>query len=214
MSKSYDRASSFYEKMAEVYSFGKIRKSKAHGVEQLSAGEKVIFLGVGSGEDAILAAEKGVEVTCVDISQGMLDKVQRKLDSRGLKANLICQDALTLEDFGHYDACAANYFLNVFVEDDMKRILKHAAKLVRSGGKFLIADVSIPQGNFAYKAFNYCYLKWAMISSWIMGLVPLHENYDYVKYFDDAELDLETVKIYRFFSKGPIMFQSIVARKR
>ena len=214
MSKSYDRASSFYEKMAAVYSFGKIRESKTHGVGQMNVGDKVIFLGVGSGEDAIMAAQKGVMVTCVDISQGMLNVLERKLTARGLNANLICQDARTLDCFEQFDACAANYFLNVFVEKDMKQLMQHAASLVRSGGKFLIADVSIPQGNIFYKTFNYCYLKWAMVSTWMLGLVPLHENYDYVKFFEQASLELDSVTAYRFFGKGPIMFQSIVATKR
>ena len=41
-----------------------------------------MFLGAGAGEDAIMAAEAGAEVTCIDISQGMLDQVQRALDKR------------------------------------------------------------------------------------------------------------------------------------
>jgi len=212
MSRSYDRAAFIYESLAHVYSLGGIRKSKLHGVAQMEPGEKVIFLGIGSGEEAILAAKKGADVTCVDISQGMLDTVQRKLTAESLTANLICQDALTLEEFGEYDVCAANYFLNVFLEDDMEKFLQHSAKLVRPGGKFLIADVAIPQGNWLNRTFNYCYLKWAMILSWSVGLVPLHENYDYVAYFPEAGLEFQSAKKYRLLG-GPVLFQSIVARK-
>ena len=213
MSRSYDRAAFIYETMAHIYSLGGIRKSKLHGVAQMEPGEKVIFLGVGSGEEAILAAKKGLDVTCVDISQGMLDTVQQKLDKENLTANLICQDALTLEEFGKYDICAANYFLNVFLEDDMRKFLRHSAKLVRSGGKFLIADVAIPEGNLLNRTFNYCYLKWAMIMSWIVGLVPLHENYDYVEFFPESELEFQSAKKFRLLG-GPVLFQSIVARKK
>lgn len=213
MSKKYDRAASFYEKSAHYYSFGKIRKSKMFSVAQMEPGDKVIFLGVGSGEEAIKAAEKGVDVTCVDISEQMLAKLKRKLDSRNLDATLICQDALSLDQYAQYDACAANYFLNVFLEPEMRTFLKHSARLVKPGGKFLIADVARSQGNVIYRAFNVVYLKWAMFSSWMMGLVPLHRNYDYVRYFEEADLDCESVALFPLFKRGPVVFQCIVGRK-
>lgn len=214
LSKNYDRAARFYEKSAHYFSLGNIRASKAYGVEQMRAGDSAIFLGVGTGEEAILAAEKGVRVTCVDISQAMLSKLKRKLDARGLEAELVCEDALKLDHFGFYDFCAANYFLNVFREPEMKRFMQHGAKLVRPGGKFLIADVARSQGNFVYQAFNIVYLKWAMVSSWLIGLVPLHRNYDYPKYFDEAGLELESVKFFKLFPGGPVVFQCIIGRKK
>lgn len=213
LSKSYDRASKFYEASANWFSFGKIRASKVHGVKMMQAGDRAIFLGVGTGEEAILAAERGVQVTCVDISQSMLNKLQRKLDSRGLEAELLCQDALTLDRFGQYDFCAANYFLNVFREAAMKKFMQHGAQLVKPGGKFLIADVARSQGNPLYQLFNICYLKWAMISSWMIGLVPLHWNYDYPKYFGESGLEFESVEYFKLFPGGPVVFQCIVGKK-
>ncbi len=213
LSKSYDRAAKFYEASANCFSLGKIRASKFYGVQKMQPGDRAIFLGVGTGEEAILAAQKGVQVTCVDISQAMLTKLKRKLDAKQLDAELLCQDALTLDRFGQYDFCAANYFLNVFRESTMKKFMQHGAKLVKPGGKFLIADVARSQGNLLYQAFNICYLKWAMISSWMIGLVPLHRNYDYPRYFEDAELRLDSVEYFKLFRGGPVVFQCIVGQK-
>jgi ubiquinone/menaquinone biosynthesis C-methylase UbiE len=213
LSKSYDRAAKFYEKSAHFFSFGRIRASKFHGVEQMKPGDKAIFLGVGSGEEAIHAAQKGVEVTCVDISQKMLDGLEKKLASKGLSAELLCQDALQLDRVAQYDFCAANYFLNVFREPQMIKFMEHGASLVKPGGKFLIADVARSQGNFFYQAFNICYLKWAMFNSWLIGLVPFHKNYDYPIYFPQAELALESVEFFRLFPVGPVVYQCIIARK-
>ena len=213
LSKSYDRAANFYEKSAHYFSLGKIRQSKVHGVELMQPGDRAIFLGVGTGEEAILAAEKGVKVTCVDISQAMLNKLKKKLDARGLEAELICEDALKLDRFEQYDFCAANYFLNVFREADMRRFMQHGAKLVRPDGKFLIADVARSQGNLFYQAFNIVYLKWAMVSSWLIGLVPLHRNYDYPKYFEEANLKFDSVEFFKLFPGGPVVFQCIVGKK-
>ena len=212
--RNYDRAAWFYEASAALFSGGKIRSSKKYTVAQLEPGDKVIFLGVGGGEEAILAAEKGAIVTCIDLSQGMLDRLSRKLDERNLKAEIICGNVFEHSLSGHYDAVCANYFLNVFVLPDMVRMLNHATSLVRPGGKFLIADVAQARGNPLSKLFNICYLKLAMFSFWMIGLVPLHRNYDYTKHFDQAGLVIDHVRYFRFLSYGPVLFQSIVAYRK
>lgn len=213
LGKNYDRAAWFYEKSAKLYSTNQIRASKRHQLNYIQAGQKVLFLGVGGGEDAIMAAEAGATVTCIDISQGMLNQVQRKLDTNGLAVELICQNAFSHDRFGHYDVVAANYFLNVFRLDGMIKMLNHTAKLVRPGGRYLIADVARSQGNPLAQAFNIVYLKLGMIAYWAMGMVPLHKNYDYVKHFPEAGLTFEHTEFFRLAKKGPVLFQSIAATR-
>ena len=72
LGKNYDRAAWFYEKSAKFYSTNQIRASKRHQLNYIQSGQKVLFLGAGAGEDAIMAAEAGAEVTCIDISQGIV----------------------------------------------------------------------------------------------------------------------------------------------
>ncbi len=211
LGRNYDRAAWFYEKSAKVYSTNQIRATKRFQIPFINPGDKVLYLGAGAGEDAIMAARAGAAVTCIDISQGMLDRVQRRFDAEGLAVELICGDAYQHDRIGYYDICAANYFLNIFRKADMRKMLNFSATLVRPGGKYLIADVALPQGNVLSKAFNLFYLKLAMASFWIMGLVPWHENYDYISFFPEAGLDLQQVEHFRFAKRGPVLFQSIVA---
>jgi ubiquinone/menaquinone biosynthesis C-methylase UbiE len=213
LGRNYDRAAWFYEKSAKFYSTNQIRASKRYQLNHIEPGQTVLYLGAGGGEDAIMAAEHGAKVTCIDISQGMLDQVQRKLDERGLQAELICQNAFEHERIGYYDVVAANYFLNVFRRDDMAKMMNCTAKFVRAGGKYLIADVSLPFGNLLSKTFNWSYLRLGMASFWLIGLVPWHENYDYPAFFPDAGLEFEHAEFFRFAKKGPILFQSIVATR-
>lgn len=213
LEKNYDRAAWFYEKSAKIYSTNQIRASKRYQLKHIEPGQKVLYLGAGAGEDAVMAARHGAVVTCIDISQGMLDRVQRKLESEGLSAELICQNAFDHDRIGYYDVVAANYFLNVFKRDGMVKMMNFSAALVRPGGKYLIADVARSQGNVLSQLFNIVYLKWAMVSFWMLGLVPLHENYDYCNFFPDAGLETEHVEFFRFAKKGPVLFQSIVAKR-
>lgn len=213
LGRNYDRAAWFYEKSAKFYSTNQIRASKRFQVQFMNPGDKILYLGAGAGEDAIMAARAGANVTCIDISQGMLDRVQRRFDAEGLSVELICGDAYKHDRIGYYDICAANYFLNIFRRADMQKMMNFSATLVRPGGKYLIADVALAQGNILSKAFNLIYLKMAMASFWMMGLVPWHENYDYVSFLPEAGLKLQEVGYFRFAKKGPVLFQSIVATR-
>lgn len=214
LSRNYDRVAWFYEKIAKFYSTNQIRASKRYQLNFIAPGDKVLYLGAGAGEDAVMAARLGAIVTCIDISAGMLDRVQRKLDREKVSAELICADAFRFDRPGYFDVVAANYFLNVFRRDSMIRMLDHSAQFLRPGGKYLIADVSLPQGTLLSRGFNLCYLKLAMASFWTMGLVPWHENYDYVAHFAAAHLELQHIKFFRFAKRGPILFQTIVANQR
>ncbi len=213
LEKNYDRAAWFYERAAKVYSTNQIRSSKRFQLKYIEPGDKVLYLGAGTGEEAVMAARLGAEVTCIDISQAMLDVVQRKLGQESLSAELICQDAFDHQRIAHYDVVASNYFLNVFRRQDMIKMLGFTATLVRPGGRYMVADVARSQGNILAQAFNIFYLKLAMFAFWMLGLVPLHENYDYCKFFPDAGLETEHVEFFRYAKIGPVLFQSIVARR-
>lgn len=213
LDRNYDRAAWFYEKSAKFYSTNQIRASKRYQLNYIDSGDKVLYLGAGTGEDAVMAARKGARVTCIDISQGMLQRVQQRLASEGLTAELICQNAFDHQQIGYYDAVAANYFLNVFRHDEMVRMLTYTTKFVRPGGRYMIADVARSQGNLLAQVFNICYLKLGMVSFWALGLVPLHLNYDYCSLFADAGLELDEVEYFRFAKKGPVLFQSIIASR-
>ena len=214
MKRNYDRVASFYETLAQIYSTGAIRQSKQAQMKYLEPGFHVLYLGVGSGEDALMACRQGAAVTCVDLSQNMLSKAGRRISEAGHTANLVCADVHQFEPQHPFDVVITNYFLNCFREPEMARMMQRAARFLRPQGTMLIADVAPSRGNPASRLFNIVYLKMAMIAFWVQGLVPLHKNYDYPRYFDDAGLKLKSVEYFRFARLGPILFQNIAATKR
>lgn len=213
LSRNYDRAAWFYETSAKIYSTNQIRSSKRFQMRYIEPGMRVLYLGAGTGEDAMMAARKGARVTCVDISDGMLDRVRQKMERENLNCELICADVFQWRPEEAFDVVAANYFLNVFRRNPMSQMLVRSAGFVRPGGRYLIADVALPQGNWFARAFNLFYLKLAMASFWMIGLVPWHENYDYPAFFSQAGLQFEHVEFFRLAKKGPVLFQSIAAVK-
>ena len=62
LGRNYDRAAWFYEKSAKIYSTNQIRASKRYQMQHIEPGEKVLYLGAGAGEDALMAARHGAKV--------------------------------------------------------------------------------------------------------------------------------------------------------
>ncbi len=211
LSRNYDRAAWFYEASSSLYSTGQIKRAKLSQLPFMQPGQSILYLGVGAGEDAVQAAKLGLNVTCIDISQGMLARLKQKLTREQLTAELLCCNAFDHCRYDHYDAVATNFFLNCFKLPMMREMMKHAITLVKPGGRFFVADVSPPQGGVLSRSFNLAYSKWAMAIFWAMRLVPWHENYDYAAELKAQGLEIEDVSNFRIANVGPVMFQSVVA---
>lgn len=208
----FDRTARFYEKLARVYSTGQIEAAKASQLEEIAPNQNVLYCGVGGGEDAVLAAEKA-NVTCIDLSEQMLSRVERKLNKHGHRAQLIQGDVLQHQQTEHYDVVTANFFLNCFRPEPMQQMLAHLASLVRPGGKLLIADVAVPQGNWLYQAIHQCHNAVGITSFWLLGLVPLHGIYDYRGLFPEVGLVHSHTKTFRLAKIGPVAYEAITAVK-
>jgi ubiquinone/menaquinone biosynthesis C-methylase UbiE len=203
----------FYEPLAAIYSGGQIRASKVCEVDYMQPGQRVLYAGVGGGEDALEAARKGMQVTCMDLSSGMLEKVETKMHRANLKAELICGDLLKHDRVGQYDVICANYFLNVFTEDVMQGMLKHLLTLLKPGGRLMVADFAVPRGNLLKRLPHILYYRIANVLYWIISRSDLHPIYDYSEILQRAGLHLEEYKQHRLFPGGPRYFQTVIARK-
>ena len=209
-SRNFDAVASFYERLAALYSFGMIRRSKRVELKYLEPGQRVLFLGVGSGEDAVMAARKGCEVTAIDLSERMIEGLRRRLAHQQLTAELIAGDALEQRPEQPYDAVCGNFFFNIFSTGDMPVVLAHAAGLVKRGGRLMIADMAPPEG--VGGALAWPYLKLGQVAFWMVGLTANHPVYDYQACGRAAGLDVE--KVHDFgMSWGPPLFRTVILRQ-
>jgi demethylmenaquinone methyltransferase/2-methoxy-6-polyprenyl-1,4-benzoquinol methylase len=213
--KSYDRLAKLYGAAAHLYSGGQIHALKAAQIEELQPGQKILYAGVGDGEDAVLAANRQVSLTLLDLSQGMLDRAEAKfqaVDAAG-SLELICSDVLKHERPGHYDIVVANFFLNVFTEPMMEAVLAHLVTMLKPGGKLLIGDFSYPRGWLTTRAMQRGYYFVSMFSFWLLGGTPLHPIYDYPQYFAALNLRSAGVERFRVSAMFPVSFETITAVK-
>ncbi len=210
---SYDSVSNFYEKLANIYSFGMIRVSKDSQLQEMRKGEKVLYVGVGSGEDAIKAARLGADVTCIDLSPKMLSITKQRFEKESLVGNFICDDITKYENEGYFDVVTANYFLNNFSKTAMLSILQHLTTLLKQNGKLMIADFVAPSNNVVVRAFQKLNYYIAVTFFWLARVAPFHKMQDYSQYFSKIGLKLDKVSYMRFMRIGPITYGSITGVK-
>jgi ubiquinone/menaquinone biosynthesis C-methylase UbiE len=209
---SHGRVAWCYEAIASTWSLGAIARTKASQIELLNEGERVLYAGVGAGEDALLAARSGVTLTCVDVSPLMLKRLERRLQRRGLTADLVACDILEHAPAEPYDVVIANFVLNLYGEALVRRVLQHLRSLLGEGGRLLIADFAPPETGRWRRLAHAAYYRPINLAAWGLGLCALHPVYDYTRYFEGLGMQLEDCRQVRPFGRGPAFFQALEAR--
>ncbi len=211
---NYDRISWIYEWLGYLYSGHQIYAAKASQISEMAIGQKVLYVGVGPGEDAVLAARRGVDLTCIDLSAAMLHQAQSRTIREGLLGEFVCGDVREHQRAGYYDVVVCNFFLNVFSELAMRQMLSHLATLAKPGGKVLISDFMAPSGSRFSRWAQATYWGVTNLFYWLLSLAAWHPIYDYPRYFDDSGLRLQRIDRFRPFKISPVGFCAITAYRK
>ena len=186
-----------------------------HRLSQSSTATGYCLLGVGQGEEAALAVEKGACVTAIDLSRAMLARARRCLEEADIagKAELIHGNILDHPRMESYDWVIANFFLNVFDNDSMPRVLKHLSSLLREGGCLVISDFRPLFGNQLHRSLQWSYHELALRVFSLFTGNALHPIYDYRRYLEPSGLILQRAELFPFFQGGPAWFESLTLHK-
>jgi 2-polyprenyl-3-methyl-5-hydroxy-6-metoxy-1,4-benzoquinol methylase len=142
-----DRAAFWNSRYAErdqIWS-GEPNQALVLAAESLPPG-RALDLGCGEGADAVWLAERGWEVTAVDISATAVTRAKAVADGRGMKEDQITwlvEDLATWEPTGPYQLVSACFFHSP-VEFPRATVLQRAAATVAPGGDLLIVGHAEP----------------------------------------------------------------------
>lgn len=107
-------------------------KLKEYGLD----GRRMLDLACGTGELSIRFAQKGFEVTGVDLSAEMLSVAQMKIEEKGLSIPLFQQDMAELEGLGPFDFvtiyCDSLNYLQT--EEQVKKTFSRVYDSLKTGG--------------------------------------------------------------------------------
>lgn len=116
--------------------------------ETLDKGNKVLDDGAGAGFFTVLLSSMGYNVTAVDYSAGMIERIKRNLQEKNLTANVFQMDVQALEFKEEtFDALVSrNVFWNL---EKPEKAYEEAARVLKPGGKLILED-----GNFYLRFYH------------------------------------------------------------
>lgn len=202
MKDRYAFVGHFYDLISNLYSGKSIQRCKVAMLDHLKPGDKVLFAGVGHGRDALYAAQRGADVTVVDLSETMLAKFRKVLEQEGanLKVRAVHGDILKFDEAEKYDMVVANFFLNVFYQDMMQKIFQHLIRQAKPGAKVVIGDFAFPTGNIFTRALKHLYWYIAVVFFWLVAGNAVHNIYNYPEMMSRLGLKVTEKKHFRLLA--------------
>jgi len=99
----------------------------------------VLDAGCGTGENAVFFAERGHPVLGIDYLEGPIQEARRKAQERGLDAEFVTMDALTLGSLDRqFDGVIDSGLFHVFSDEDRARYIAGLAHVTKPGGRLLL----------------------------------------------------------------------------
>ncbi len=175
----YERVAPVYDALGDLYSGGAIRRAKMNHLRFVESGQRVLYPGCGTAEEAAAAARSGVNVTLLDTSERMLARAARRFEAEGLRVKVHREAFEEHHPDRPYDAVVASFFFNVFSTNTLDGALETAARLVAPRGKLVIVDFAAAPSSRALEVFRKVhYLPPLTLFRLVTGN-PWHELYDY-----------------------------------
>lgn len=132
-----------YDPLVGAAGFTAARRRSIDGLE-LRDGDRVLLVGAGTGLDLDLLPP-GVEVTAIDVTPAMLERLARRAARAGRPISAGIQDARRLEFAdASFDAVVLHLILAVMPQPELG--MNEAARVLRPGGRIAIFDKFLRPG--------------------------------------------------------------------
>ncbi len=133
MTIDYDQIADFYDIYADTAYDVELFK------EQITGKRKVIELTSGTGRLSIPLIEAGANLTCVDQSAKMLEKLTKKLQQRELHADVVCMNLLDICYDSVFDLAILPFqsFMEIVGQENQLEVLLRTYRSLIRGGTFI-----------------------------------------------------------------------------
>lgn len=144
-----------YDRGIRLLSHGAVdRVYERIGELAAAPGRRLLDLGCGTGNLALVCAARGARVVGIDRDAGMLEVAQRKVEGNAAAGRIELYElgALELEDRfeeDSFDGAVSCLLVSELTPEERAYVLGTLRSLVRAGGLVVIADEAAPEGTAA-----------------------------------------------------------------
>src|SRR3972149_9713247 len=168
--KVFDILAPFYDIVTAPFSGLRGRVVDFTGAEK---GSKILDVATGTGKQAFAFAEKGYDVTAIDLAEAMLKVANKK--NRYKNVNFQVTDATNLPFEDHsFDVASVSFALHDMPLTIREKVLKEMVRVTKPEGMIVIVDYALPRNRIGRFL--------------IYHFVRLYE-YEYYSRFMEADLD-------------------------
>lgn len=143
MAYNFDIIAANYDRMNRLMTLGLDRRWRKHATRAVVSGQwpvvSVLDVACGTGDMALLLAERGATVTGVDISEEMLDVASLK--EKGARFMVADAEHLPFED-NTFDAVTCAFGVRNFVH--LEQGLSEMLRVLKPGGTLVILELATP----------------------------------------------------------------------
>ena len=153
---------------AAPWDIGRPQKAFQTLAKQGTLQGRVLDVGCGTGEHALMAAELGLEATGIDASAAAIATAERKALHRGLQVRFLVWDALRVATLGEqFDTVLDSGLFHVFGDDDRRLFLENLAAVIPTGGRFYMLCFSeLQPGEFGPRRVTQQEIKSSFAAGW------------------------------------------------
>lgn len=230
MKDHYKPLAKHYDLLSKWYSLGRIDKCRNAYLGEISEAVRenpnlrICYVGAGHGKEAIHAAEVGAMVTVVDTSESMLEIFQShlrtSLEDVRVRVKVEHQDVrefaknLVREKKEKYDWVIANFFLNVFTENELQYMLEDFLGCCSEVGYLVISDFhldSSDDGNVLTRLLQRInwYSALLIFRFWVKN--AFHSVYDYSAILEGSKWEVSQTKKFRYL--GVNFYEALLCQK-
>jgi len=111
----------------------------------IKAGDRVLDVGCGTGDQAFHYEQKGAIATGVDQNPNMIELAERNRKRRGFNSTFRVASAAELPfPDGHFDCASISFALHEMERDERNRSISEMKRVVKKRGTLIFIDFQVP----------------------------------------------------------------------